>query len=269
MLTALRPQAGGLNLPSWYVIRAVQIRLHGLWCQVNSASNAGMGSNIGDWYFPSVDGTGFTQVPSNDSAPYQSLKCNNQIALVVDGDENNIRHGIVRCTTTVPNLDRTANHWAVYSNERVREFGKQKITNICIKISLFAVGPTVDSNMTLSVLSSRDADPNIEFSFTFMVSSGPPSQLQCKHGSNTIYDKGGNQRDLTREVIRSRYINSSLPDMTRVTVTMPPQPRVERTYECTVRVMSLKNGIISSGSVASYDTNGQGTSSITVTGNTC
>ena len=42
--------------------------------------------------------------------------------------------------------------------------------------------------------------------------------------------------DLTREVIRSRYISSTLPDMTRVTVRLDPQPRVERTYTCTVTV---------------------------------
>ena len=86
-----------------------------------------MGSNIGDWYFPSVNGTGFTIIPSNGSAPYQSLKCTNQIALVVNGDEATIRHGIVRCTTSVPNLDRNANFWAVYSNERVTNFGKRHV----------------------------------------------------------------------------------------------------------------------------------------------
>ena len=134
---------------------------------------------------------------------------------------------------------------------------------------MFTDGPTVDSNMTLSILSSRDADPNIEFSFTFIVSSGPPSGLQCKHGNTVIYDEEGHQRTITHEVIRSRYINSSLPDMTRVTVTMPLQPRVGRTYECTVlvrRLLNIANNIFTN---IRFVTVGQGTTSVTVTGNTC
>ena len=113
-LAVLRPQAGGRYLPSWFLIRKGQIRRHGLWCQVNAISNAGMGSNIGDWYYPSVDGTGFTIVPTNGIAPYQSLKCTNQIALVLNDDT--IRQGIVKCITTVPNLDGPVNYWGVYSN---------------------------------------------------------------------------------------------------------------------------------------------------------
>ena len=46
---------------------------------------------------------------------------------------------------------------------------------------------------------------------------------------------------ITREVNRSRYINSTLPDMTRVTFRPDPQPRVGATYACTVTVESRKN----------------------------
>ena len=41
---------------------------------------------------------------------------------------------------------------------------------------------------------------------------------------------------LTREVIRSRYISTTEPDMTRVTVRLDTQPRVGATYTCTVYV---------------------------------
>ena len=117
--------------------------------------------------------------------------------------------------------------------------------------------------MTLSILSSRAADPNIDFSFTFTVSSGPPSHLECKTGNTQVFSGGGQQTSVTREVIRSRYINSSLPDMTRVTIQVPAQPRIGRTYECIVSVRSLENiGRENTNSVQ----HGQGSSTITVTG---
>ena len=63
---------------------------HGLWCQVNTASNAGMGSNIGDMFYSTGNGPdGFTLVPTSDpsnNVPYQQLKCTNQIGVVVDGN---------------------------------------------------------------------------------------------------------------------------------------------------------------------------------------
>ena len=40
-------------------------------------------------------------------------------------------------------------------------------------------GPTVDSTMTLSILSSRDAGPNIAIALSFNVSYGPPSRVNC------------------------------------------------------------------------------------------
>ena len=68
---------------------------------------------------------------------------------------------------------------------------------------------------------------------------------------------------LIREVIRSRYINSTLPDMTRVTVRPGPQPRQVATYKCYVHVESRIN--IHN---TSYDFDEKGASStiVTVTG---
>ena len=50
----------------------------------------------------------------NDGTPYQSLKCTNQIGLVVDGNVTNYQ-GIVRCTT-VPGLNTDSNYMAVYTD---------------------------------------------------------------------------------------------------------------------------------------------------------
>ena len=87
--------------------------LHGLWCQVNSASNAGMSSNIGDMFYPTGDGPdGFT-VASASSTPFQQLKCTNQIGIIVNSDTVN-NQGVVKCNTTIPNLDTDTNYWVVY-----------------------------------------------------------------------------------------------------------------------------------------------------------
>ena len=87
---------------------------HGLWCQVNNASNAGMGSNIGDMFYSTGNGPdGFTLVPTNDpsnSVPYQQLKCTNQIGVVVDGNVTSNYEGFVKCNTIISNLDRNANY---------------------------------------------------------------------------------------------------------------------------------------------------------------
>ena len=85
--------------------------------------------------------------------------------------------------------------------------------------------------MTLSVLSSRNAD--IALSFT--VSFGPPSRINCTRDGSMLFNIRDDPR-LTREVIRSRYISTTEPDMTRVTVRLDTQPRVGATYTCTVYV---------------------------------
>ena len=134
---------------------------------------------------------------------------------------------------------------------------------------MHAAGPIVDSTMTLSILSSRDADPNIMFRLSFNISFGPPSRIQCTRdsGSNNIFCKyaRGIVSGVDYEVIRSQYINSSQPDMTRLSF-IQTRPRIGATYQCTATVEGRQN--IASGSTGSYDFDvlGSGTSSITVTG---
>ena len=114
-----RSQVGGHFVSPWSLFSTTQIQQHGLWCQVNSSSNAGMGSNIGDMFYPTGDGPdGFTVVPTSDtnnSVPYQQLKCTNQIGVVVlvDGNVTN-NQGIVKCNTTILNLNRIDSYWVVY-----------------------------------------------------------------------------------------------------------------------------------------------------------
>ena len=99
--------------------------------------------------------------------------------------------------------------------------------------------------MTLSILSSRDGGPKITIAFSFNVQYGPPSRLWCTRNNvhpPALYDSrhDNDLSSITREVIRSRYISSTQPDMTRVTVRPIPQPRVAATYACTVTVESRK-----------------------------
>ena len=118
--------------------------------------------------------------------------------------------------------------------------------------------------MTLSVLSSRDADPNIDYSLSFTVSFGPPSRIRCTRDSMQLFDIRDPDSRVTREVIRSRYISSAQPDMSRVTVRLDNVSRgVERIYTCTVIVEGRIN--IASGSY-NFDTKGSGSSTVTVTG---
>ena len=122
----LRSQVGGRGVSPWSLFSATQIQQNGLWCQVNGASDAGMGSNIGDMFYPTGDGPdGFTVAPTSDtsSVPYQQLKCTNQIGIIVDGDVTN-NHGFVKCNTTIPNLDRNAIYWVVYSTNVFNSYCK-------------------------------------------------------------------------------------------------------------------------------------------------
>ena len=96
--------------------------------------------------------------------------------------------------------------------------------------------------MTLSVLSSRDADiADIAFSFT--VSFGPPSRIACTRDGCMLFNIRDDPR-LTREVIRSRYISTTEPDMTHVTVRLDTQPRVGATYTCTVTVEGRSHNFV-------------------------
>ena len=117
--------------------------------------------------------------------------------------------------------------------------------------------------MTLSILPSRDADPNINYSLSFTVSFGPPSRIRCTRNSVELFNtRDPNPRE-TREVIRSHYINSTHPDMSRVTLNLDRQLRVEPTYFCTVTVEGRSNIPLIS---YDFDVKGSGSSTVTVTG---
>ena len=141
-------------------------------------------------------------------------------------------------------------------------------------LHLNLAGPSVDSNMTLSILSSRDAVPNIAIAFSFNVSYGPPSRVLCQRiGTSgpgvTLLNTRDPNPNLAREVIRSRYINSTLPDMTRVTVRPDPQPRevTVATYTCFVHIESRINIASIASGMYDYDEKGMyGSTTITVSG---
>ena len=116
----LQPIVGGYHTDSWAVFSSTQVKHHGLWCQVRlEDTNNMVNSNIGNWYYPASDG--YTLLPNTniDTTPYQSLKCANQIGLVVDGNAVNNYQGIVKCNSTVTNLNRFENYFAVYNEVNV------------------------------------------------------------------------------------------------------------------------------------------------------
>ena len=110
-------------------------------------------------------------------------------------------------------------------------------------IFVFTGGPVIDSNMKLFLISSRDTDSIILFTLSFMVTHGPPSTVNCYYDGVQFLGKTQSRQEppgLSREVIRSHYINSSYPDMTRVTLTLTA-PREPRVYACTVIVEGRVN----------------------------
>ena len=129
---------------------------------------------------------------------------------------------------------------------------------------MHTAGPIVDSTMTLSILSSQDADPNIMFRLSFNVSFGLPSRIQCTGFVPKFFDhdNDGIVSGVDYEVIRSQYISSSQPDMTRLSFNQT-RPRLGAIYQCTVTILGRRN--IASGTYAD-DILGSSTSSITVTG---
>ena len=113
---------GGQATDPWSVFSETQIRQHGLWCQVKeSQTNNKADNNIGDWYYPTPSGLLALDNINNDGTPYQELKCDNQVGLVVDGDIMN-NQGIVRCTTTITGLTSytgvsiDSNYFGVYED---------------------------------------------------------------------------------------------------------------------------------------------------------
>ena len=135
-------------------------------------------------------------------------------------------------------------------------------------ISHTIAGPTVEANMKLSLLTPRDTETNIMFTLSFTVSFGPPSEIACSLNGNLFFSRAASVNVfavVSREVIRSHYINSSYPDMTRVILTQKTS-RESSTYTCTVYV-TTRTGVGTSS--FSYVQKGSGTSTASITGECC
>ena len=117
--------------------------------------------------------------------------------------------------------------------------------------------------MRVSILSSRDTASNMVLTLSFNVTFGPPSRVFCRYGGTTILNNKREFPTLSREVIRSQYINSSQPDMTRVTVKVVQNNREGGTYACQVTVEGRVN--IVSGTYE-QTTKGIGVTDVIVTG---
>ena len=130
--------------------------------------------------------------------------------------------------------------------------------------------------MTLSLLTPRDTETNIMFTLSFTVSFGPPTEISCSRNSAQFFSRANSfsiSPVVSREVIRSHYINSSYPDMTRVILTQTT-PRVSSTYSCTVYVTSRINigipGTDTDGnSIYTTVQEGSDTSTASITGECC
>ena len=126
VVLVFRLQVGGQSVTPWTLYSSIDIYRHGLWCQVNNASNAGMGSDIGDMFYPTGNRPdGFTVVPTNgtNNVPYQQFKCTNQIGVVVDGNTTNFQ-GFLKCSTTIPNLNTNTHYWEMYHQDVIDNYGK-------------------------------------------------------------------------------------------------------------------------------------------------
>ena len=124
----LRPMIGSNATDLWVMFSETQVREHGLWCQVGPDSAVGMGSDIGNWYYPSLNGFTLLTNTINDGTPYLSLKCSNQIALIVDGDVTYYQ-GIVKCHSVIPNLNRNTIYMAVYGDQVYHSYGELYFTD--------------------------------------------------------------------------------------------------------------------------------------------
>ena len=114
-----------------------------------------------------------------------------------------------------------------------------------IFISYLTAGPTVEPTMRVSILSSRDTDPSVVFTLSFNVTFGPPSHVLCYHDKQPkAFFNARDYPNLSREVIRSQYVDSSQPDMTRITVKVDQQIREGRLYRCVV-IVEGRNDIAS------------------------
>ena len=116
--------------------------------------------------------------------------------------------------------------------------------------------------MRVSILSSRDTLSNIFITLSFNVTFGLPSRVFCRYGTTTILNNKRDHPKLSREVIRSQYVNSSRPDVTRVTVKEVQAIKKEGMYACQVIVEGRVNIVNNS---YNSDPKGAGTSTVAIT----
>ena len=90
--------------------------------------------------------------------------------------------------------------------------------------------------MKFSLISTKDANPPV-FALIFNVSNEPPTDVNCRVGSNPFTIASG---DLSRVVVNGTGI------LTQVTVTV--RMRQAGTYQCTV-----SNARVTNGPVPGYD----------------
>ena len=126
--------------------------------------------------------------------------------------------------------------------------------------------------MTLSLLTTRDTESNLNFTLSFTVSYGLPSRLTCVNVNNNVplfyppfISRSPLFTLLSREVIRSHYVNSSYPDMTRVSITLTGQQREAKLYKCTVFVEGRVN-VAPSDYSYDYRQMGNAASTVSITG---
>ena len=127
--------------------------------------------------------------------------------------------------------------------------------------------------MKLSLLTPRDTETNIMFTLSFTVSFGPPTEIACSRNGIPFFSRAASKSIspvVSREVIRSHYIDGSYPDMTRVILTQTT-PRESSTYSCTVYVTSRAGVGIGGGGSSAYREvqEGSGTSTASITGECC
>ena len=108
--------------------------------------------------------------------------------------------------------------------------------------------------MKIFMLSSRDTVSNIAFTLSFNVTFGPPSSVYCRYQETAILNRKRDHPKLSREAIRSQYVSSSQPDMTRVIVKESQATKQEGIYACQVFVEGRVN-IVS----GTYEENTKGT----------
>ena len=136
-----------------------------------------------------------------------------------------------------------------------------------IEIVLYsAAGPVVQSNMTLTLLHTRDVGGlnNVQFRLSFYVSLGLPSRILCTRDGTTIINGRGFVSGVNYEVVRPLYVSTSQPEITRVSFEELTRPRVGATYSCTVYVEGRTN--IASATSYDFDQLGSATSTAAVTG---